>query len=89
MIDTRKTFEVELGNGDKLHRLVLRTPPSAVGGEKSWYYVTTLLQLVSQSPEILNPDGMEFETLTLKHKSGAWELETQAVRKKVEPQSSF
>jgi hypothetical protein len=80
MIEGRKLYEIKQGDGSILNRLVFYSPLTELSHEKSWYYITVMLKTIADNPEMLNPNGMEFQNISIKHKEGRWVIESQAIK---------
>ena len=81
MIDKRRGVTLKLGNGDKLHKTIIESVECPKTGEKARFLKTTLLKQLAESPELLNCEGFDFETLSIKYSASRWIVETQVLEK--------
>lgn len=88
MIESVKKYQVQLGNGSVLHRLIYESPECPFGKEKSLLCIVNLLQTFATSPGLLNPNNLNFETIKIHHNGSNWVVEAQATQK-VEPDIIF
>jgi hypothetical protein len=74
MIKHNQHFKAVQGNGDILHRIVLRTEECDIYGEKAKILKNGILRNVAENPDLLGYGFMDYYSLKFEYINGAWQL---------------
>ncbi len=84
MIENRKYYEVIQGNGDILHKVVMKSQLCNPNTEESRHIKNVIFNQLASNLALTYCGPMEFETLTFKHDGTRWLITAVAIEKKLE-----
>jgi hypothetical protein len=84
MIKEIKHLTALQGNGDILHRIILRSEDCDQFGERARYIKNNMLRAAVDNPDLLGYKFYEFYSLKLEHFQGAWQLTASIIEPKEE-----
>jgi hypothetical protein len=80
MIERRKVYEVALGDGSKLYRIVLEGQESLPTGAMSTMIKAGMLKAIGENLDLVSAENTEFESLEFSHKNGHWTLVARVIK---------
>jgi hypothetical protein len=72
MIERRKVYEVKLGDGSTLYRIVIESRETEFEGAMSTLIKSEMLKAVANNLDFLRVNNYEFESLEMKYKDSKW-----------------
>jgi hypothetical protein len=82
VIKDHKKYEIELGTGDILHKVIYFSPDCEPHSHESWVYINGLLNSIISQQSLLTIKGMPFQKMEVKHNGMCWEVEVKLLEAK-------
>jgi hypothetical protein len=83
MIERRKVYEIKLGDGSTLYRIVLESQDTLPTGQMSTLIKAEMLKMIGANLDLVSTDNLEFESLEMNHKNGKWTIIARVVKQNV------
>jgi hypothetical protein len=80
VIESIKTYELPLGNGDTLYKVIIKSPSVEFGTDKSRFLIYEMFKQIAANPKLLTHKGLDFNNITIDHKDGKWVVTTTATK---------
>lgn len=82
MIERRKVYEIKLGDGSTLYRIVLESQDTEQTGPISTLIKSEMLKAIGHNLDLISAENREFESLEMSYKGGKWVIIAKAVKPK-------
>jgi len=82
MIERRRVYDVKLGNGDTMFRIVLESHQCPQIGPMSTMIKAEMLKAIGNNLDLVSSENSEFESLEMTYKQDRWVIVAKIIKLK-------